>query len=330
MFACAKSATNPTDGMAIISFEKWMANNVPNAQKIDNIYIEYIDTTNRSTNDTTAQFKLNKSMLRMDYSGSGLNGTKFVCRSEEEARLLGSWATTTHYCDDYVVFSNGSATISEGLYYGLKNLQEGDSARIYMPAELGYKTSFGLNSAYNTSFSGYENYPVIMNVRLKNVVNDPVKFEYDSLARYAEKEWQLPAYDTIKKGMYIRFLYTNIGGYPIKKDSSVYVNFAQYFLEQDFLIETNMDSIKKLHPEGNKLNSNPIRITPGETGLGGIFQYGLTFMRKGEIAEFLITSEYAPDGNVGSPTSKPEILPYQPMKYWIKTFTDEEYKLLYK
>lgn len=327
--SCAEEYPSPTDGVARESFDRWMKNNVPGAVPVGDIYIEFVDTTARATLDSIVIPTLRQTYLLMDYTGRTLDGTMFTTRSSAVARLIGSWAVTTHYCDDYVLMENGSSVISQGFYQGLLQMRQGDSVRIYMPGELGYKVDFGYTNAYLNGSVQYKNFPVIMDVRLKNIVKFPEAFELKNLQEFAFKEWEQESRDTVYPGIYMRKLNYNYDGYKIGADSSVYVDYAEYYLGSDFLIRSNIDSLVKAHPEHSTTTSEnnrvPIKLDVGTTSYGEVFRQGLMKMRKGETAEFLVLAKNTSDGIQGNPSGKPEILPYQSKRFVIKAFTQQEY-----
>lgn len=330
--SCAEEYPNPTDGAARESFDRWIKNNAPGAVAVGDVYIEFIDTAARATLDSIVIPTLRQTYLQMNYTARMLNGTIFATRSFEVARLIGIWSEKVHYCDDYVLMLDGSTTISRGFYQGLRHLRQGDSARVYIPGNLGY-TDFGLNSSYNNgNVLEYKNFPVMMDVRLKNVVKHPEQFELKNLQAFALEHWGQEQRDTVYPGIYMRKLVYNYDGYQIGKDSNIYVNYAEYYLDSDFLIKTNIDSLAKAHPEYNNNSSNetnkvPIGMNPGNTdSYGRVFMEGLTRMRQGETAEFLVLSNNTKEGVLGNPSNKPELLPFQSKRFVFRVLTKKEYE----
>lgn len=326
--SCAEDYPNPTEGAARESFDRWIKNNAPQAVPIGDIYIDYIDTSARSTLDSIVIPTIRKSYVKINYTGRTLDGSIFVTRSEATAKLVGSWSVKTHYCDDYLILLNGSTTICQGLYQGITNMRQGDSVRIYIPSNLGYVADFGFVKNYLTSGVSYQNYPVMMDLRLQNVVEHPEAFELKNLQQIAFSQWKQESRDTVYPGIYMRKLNYNYDGYKITADSSVYVNYAEYFVDSDFLIRSNIDSVIRANPEytaKDETNKVPIQMQVGTTSYGEIFRQGLRRMRQGETAEFLVMAKNTKDGEQGNPSYTPEILPYQSRRFVIQALTKKQY-----
>lgn len=327
---CAKEYPDPNAGVARESFDRWIKSNAPEAVATQDVYIQFIDTASRATLDSIVIPASMQTYLLMDYTASTLNGNIFATRSVPVSRLIGIWSEKTHYCDDYVLAIDGSATISRGLYQGLTQMRQGDSARVYMPGNLGYN-DFGLSGSYTDNSVNYKNVPVIVDLRLKEVVKYPEQYELKNLQAFALKEWGQEQRDTVYPGIYMRKLNYNYDGYKITRDSSVWVNYAEYYLDSNFLIKTNIDSLAKAHPEYNSLASNevnrvPFKIQPGTTSYGEVFRQGLVKMRQGETAEFLVMAKNTKEGVMGNPNNKPELLPYQSKRFVIRVLTEQEYQ----
>lgn len=333
---CAKKQENPTAQWQQASFDAWMARNEPAAIRYGDIYIAYIDTSARvvarAKGDTLIVPSALASFIQTDYTGTMLSNTVFVARNKAISELVGSYSIGTHYCPDFVLLQQQSATFSTGLSQAMQYVRQGDSVRVFIPLPLAYDEPFGQNSAYLTSETKYLNFPVIINMRIKAVTNAPREFEVDSVNNFAALKWGQSVADTLAKGAYIRKIKENPTGSKIGRDSVVYFYFAQYFTD-DFLIKTNIDSLRKNSPEYTKQTTDnmsgfdlkPAKITVFNTELDRAYSIGLSHMRKGEIAEIVVISDYTESGVNGSPANIPEILPFQPRRYFLYALTDKEY-----
>lgn len=328
---CAQQTKEPVVEWQQASFDAWIAKNEPSAVRHGDLYIKYIDTTMRANLDSVVMLQFGQTYVQMDYTGRTLDENIFAIRSKALAELTGSYAVKTHYCDDFVLLQEQNATFSKGLALAMGYLRKGDSVQVFLPIPLSYNEAFGVNDAYRTSYTKYENFPVRMDLRIREFTNVPGLYEVDSVNRIAAKNWGMSIADTVTRGMYMRKIVTNPTGAEITKDSNVYFYFAQYFTD-GFLIKSNMDSVIKASPEytvpkgGNFTGTKPLPIKPFSSSLDQVFSYALSRMRKGEVAEVYTISLYTEDGNVGKTAGKPQILPYQPTRYLIKALTDQQYK----
>lgn len=324
MYSCAQSdnGEDTVKKLSRKSFDSWISINAPDAEPLKDIYIEYIERGDPAADQPV----LGNTYVRIDYTGRTLDGYVFVTRTDSISRLLGKFRYNTHYVPGFTAFRSDNPKVCPGLRTALDHMRTGDSVRIYIPTDQAYNQGGefdGADGAYRgQTFTGasYMSRPVIMEVRLNQVVYDPYTWEREWVEKYASREWGLVKADTL--GLFMRIIEANPEGDPLK-DSSAMIYFEQYFPD-GFLVSTNIDTVAKKHNvfvDNEEDTYNPIVVstTVGENYTEQkIYPIVVERMRKGETAEVIVMSLWT-YGNEGKPANNPEISPYQPLRYIIKT-----------
>lgn len=334
--SCAEKAETDITKYNRESFDGWMAKYAPSATPINEIYMEFVERGAAGNAAPIAEH----CYVRLNYTGRTFDQTIFVTRDQATSTLLGRFAYSTHYTDDYAQFSANNKKFCAGLRFALEQMREGDSARIYIPSNLGYASGSefpGGQYAYTGQQKpgggtmpgpayAYLMRPTIFDVRLKKVDYDPFVAERQRVEDYAKLNWGATKPDTL--GLFIRIIKENPTG-DLLKDSSAYMYYQQYFPDDNFLIETNVDSVARKHhvyTTDETASYEPILISSitGDVNVSNkAFFFAKERMRKGETAEVISISNWA-YGSVGVVSKTPEILPYQSVKYIVYTLTDEQ------
>lgn len=340
--SCAGSQDNPYSGMSQETFDAWIAKYAPETTKLESgVYIYYYERADNWESLDTAT--IDTSWLRMSYTGKNTSNDIFVTRYDSTARLLGTWLYTTHFVDNYLLYSEYTTNICSGLYDALSYMRAGDSVAVYIPSSLTYTTyAVSSNSAYLNSSVTYQYYPVIFNIALKEIVNDPYELELQRLNEWVAQNWGMSESDTIREGLYYRVLTENPDVYDITVDSSVTYWSTNYFLEDDQLISTNIQDTATYYgyyDSDESYYATSVDFSyitePEEDDEDGVVEINTTdatyqaipavmrLMRQGEKVEIVATSLYCA-GVYGSTTSTPEILPYQSQRFIIETVEDSD------
>lgn len=319
--SCAKESDDIGNRLARESFEAWVAKYAPEAyaNPYKDVYIEYIE---RETGDRAVPV-LGYTWLTVDYTGRTLDGDVFVTRIDSISRRVGSFAYTTHFCDDFLEYTSSSTKLCEGLRQALEQMRVGDSVRIYIPSDKAYGSSgMNINSGYEgESGVKYTSLPVVFDMRLRAVTSSPFIWERDSVTRYVEQRWDGDEYWRDTVGMYTRILKHNPTGDSIGQDSVVYVFYEEYFMD-GFLAATNIDTVAykwNVYDNSSGETYDALAVSPSmasNASTNNALYIALTQMKKGEVAEVVTVSTWA-HGDSGDASSTPEILPYQPMRYII-------------
>lgn len=336
MASCASEAPSLiTDPMYDEYFKKWVKKHAPEAIELENnIFVEYLKK-NDDPKDTTT-IKPRVSWVYFSYTLRTLNGDIFASRDSSLIRQVGTWRNNTHFVDAYMnIGSNDSySTLCVGAQYGMTKMKTGEHARFYIPAAAAYLSSMSVNSGYSGSSVTYIDNPVIFEVRIDKIVDNPTKFESDSVEQYAITKWGQFVKDTIFDGIYLNKTKVVPDGGYIGKDSVVLIDFTEFFTD-GFILNTNVDSIAKkydIYDSSNTSQYKPTSITAGGSyeDIDQAIVKAVLKMRRGERADILTVSKWTLKGNEGNVSNIPQIEAYQPRLFQIRIYTKEEEKELNK
>ncbi|MEG1413602.1 MAG: hypothetical protein RR980_00430 [Mucinivorans sp.] len=334
MFSCAKDPSSILDGAEQATFQAWIKKNDPQAEKKESgIYIKFYEHGNLGI----IVPKVDQSWLQLNYSLSMFDGSIAVTRDSSTSRLLGSWSPTTHFVDDFVAYYSKTTAftygrICEGLRDAFQYLRIGDSARIYIPSSLAYIDASPLsdNSGYVGQNVDYLNKPIYINVRVKDIINHPVEWEKNKVQDYARTRWGQLSKDSIAYGIYMRVIEDDPKALPITADSTVRYFFAERFLDHQ-LVLTNVESVAKAAKyyataAASRWNYSVTEFMPTdflEAKKDSTKQhlFGKIFlkMKAGQTVEVVSLSNWTSTGSSGDFTAVPQILPYEPRVYQIRT-----------
>lgn len=340
VMSCAKEGELPFLKMQQLSFYEWVTKNAPQATpfidkqgvKYEDIYVQY---KKRGTDIFEANRLKTYDWFYFDYTGYTLAQDIFTTRDSTTARTLGTWENTTHWYSDFLQYTSESNSLSNALYKVVEVLNPGDELRVYSSAYQGFRNGYmNINSGYMGSNSDYSTFPIYMDIKMGSIVKLPQDAELDSVNRYAKKEWNQTINDTIVKGIYMRKLREMPNGYAITEDTSVRIFYTQRFLD-NFMIKTNSDSIAKsegryVNPsssaEVEKVSYYPLQFIPSKKNspVSVVLNRAVLNMKKGEIADVITISSWSDQGNSGTFSTTPQVLPFQPTLYTIRVLTDKE------
>lgn len=332
--SCASETESNRIELADVSLREWLKKNDPEAELVNGVYMRFIERTKA---EKPVKAVLGESWIYVNYTAYTINGTVITSRNELTARNAGVWASTTHFCDDYFQYATRNTPhVTEGFNRAIAQMSVGDSVRVYVPMSLSFEYSMYGNASYINTAATYAGMPVYFDIRLNSVVEEPLTAETDSLDSFVKREWAKYTVDSIDTGLAMRRIIPNPTGDTITKDSTIYYNYAQYFLD-GFLIDTNMDSVAKKYNAYDPKKAEESYYIPSflapksmaEEEAKTIFKVGTRKMRRGETAEFITISVFG-QGNAGTPNGKPEVLPYQPTIYRIYVLTREQVDSLLK
>ncbi|MEG1037261.1 MAG: hypothetical protein RSE22_02765 [Mucinivorans sp.] len=336
VFAAAGCAGDPPsvlDGAAEETFTKWMQKYAPRAEKKSSgIYLDFIKRGNASF----VVPKENKSWMRLTYTLYTLNDVVAETRDSTLSMLMGYWSATTRFVDDLLPYRskahNGNTTICEGLRDAFQYLRVGDSVNIYIPVSLAYSNEVTLsgNSGYLGEVLSYQNRPIRLTVRLDEIINDPLVWEEEIVQDYARSKWGQLIKDTVAPGLYMRLLVDDPKGDPITTDSTVRYFFAERFMDHQLLL-TNVEKVSKAALYFNSETASqwsytvssmtPLELqnAKNDTTDKALYAKVFTKMKAGQTVEVLCTSRWTRLKNAGSQSAIPQVLPYEPRRFQIRT-----------
>lgn len=330
--SCGKDNPLEQSEFAEESFVTWLSKNDPDAVPfVDNggtvnrnIFLRFVE---RGPEPVDSQKLVDYAWFYSNYTGYTLDGTIFVTRDSLKSRLIGKWQNSTHWVDDFLQVYQGNSSFSPGLYKVIQTLRPGDSLRIYLQGSEAFQTyGMNINSGYRGETTNYVDFPLYFDIRIGKVVHTPLWAEQVTVNDYAAREWNLSINDTVKKGLYMNILKFRPDNDSIGRDSIIEFHYTQRFMDGFFITSTS-DSIAKAE---NRYNPASAENTSGETygvkrlapnennGLPRALYECLVKMRKGETAEIISVSTWTTQGNTGSFSYTPQIMPFQPIKYLVE------------
>lgn len=255
--ACSKSEEEPYIEKETRSFEAWMSKYIntdpdnPVAAKLTyGGYIQWL-----SSNDTIPEerpgwgdyVEINyRGMLLSDWDHTLEKGSMFVTRYREDAERMGTYTYYTHYAPQLVVNSRTNYLMG-GMQDALQLMKVGDVVRLYLPY-LQSETSSTILTM--TSGSGYDGetsnpslQPVIVEMELVSVIDNPQTLEENYVIEYADTAWGKTLADTVRQYVFINVDESTKTEYVATADSTVNLYYVARLAYDNFLIETNIDSV---------------------------------------------------------------------------------------
>lgn len=330
VMSCAKTPDFPINEVALVSFKQWMAINAPKAEMLSEdksgaIYIEYIHKAEPMHDSLIVKEDM---WFNMSYVGRRLDQTVFVTRDSTVSKNIKQWVNTTHWVYDFRQYKEGY-TISLGFDKLLPKLNTGDHVRVYFSTTNAFQASvMSVNDGYKGETTEYVGYPCYMDIKMGTTLSNPTAAQMDSVKNYAKTKWAQEIKDTVLKDVFMKKLVENPKGDSIGQDSTVNVWYRQNFLD-GFLIKTNNDSIAKIYGRSPENGSSSILSFSANTEgneVPAIFLKAIKKMRRGETAQFLVTSENSAQGALGDFTAKPQVMSYTPTIYTLEILTKEQLK----
>ncbi len=313
--SCAREETTNREQAQEEYLAKWVETNYPEAQKHPDgfYYISYPGT--KAGAKTPAQ----DNWVKIQAVGRTLDGHVFYNTDPELSKVLGTYSHLIHYVPEYLAYYEKSSKLTPAQYTALGMMAEGDSVKIIMPSRLGYKNK-GYSNSYgfggNVTLAAVK--PAILDMKLVEVVEDPLATERNQALRYAIDSLGLTANDTIGSGVYFKKLTSKPGNELLHKDSLAFINYAGYFLD-GFLIDTNIDTIAVRHNRYNPTSSStymPINLQyaliPALKQIYGVLRYE-------EEAVLVFDSRYG-FALAGNYASIPVIYGLTPLTCYIKVY----------
>ncbi len=176
-------------------FDEWMALNHPDLldnRQDDGYYIDLIsagDTSSRAIADTIC-------WVKYEFTGTDLAGNICLTRDELTAWQQGTFTTSTYYCPYYRLSSEDDFTTLEGTHLALINeltigdtstyLYNGAEFTLYMPSSLVGTSGLTGSGGYEGQYSLSALVPLIANIKILDVILNPVEIEGEDVDYFAE------------------------------------------------------------------------------------------------------------------------------------------------
>ncbi|MDL2319519.1 hypothetical protein LJC45_00095 [Alistipes sp. OttesenSCG-928-B03] len=318
------------------TFDLWIEKNHPQAERHENgMWYEWLSRGTRAGAAKPAE----GNFLMIEYTGRTLDGNIITHRSKEIAEAENTYTLKTRYTPHYLLYSPYQTAISKGEMDALAMMAEGDEIRIYMPAMLGYRDvsnfTYGYegwyNSSNNTNVKSVAGIPIIVDLKLVEVVTDPEARELAEVEAVA-KEWGATEDDKIEDGIYMKYVDRGTSDDKIGEDSTFYMTYTQRFLD-GFLLSTNDPDIalaelddwvaSNYTPTQYNASYGTSILTP--SAIQEVFKTGEIYY--GSTIKIVTTSDWAymlsglPLSQTSSYTyAGPVVFPYTPLVFEIKIY----------
>ncbi|MCC8087909.1 MAG: FKBP-type peptidyl-prolyl cis-trans isomerase [Rikenellaceae bacterium] len=207
--SCAKEKSEDNSENKYQSFLLWMNKYHPDVEMLyDGVFLEWLERG-------PGEVKLYEGYwIKIDYTGRTLDGSIYVTRDKSTAQKLGIFSTSNYYAPEYLPFFPGTieaeyyastANMAKGQAEVLKLMSEGDSVRLYLYADQAYPDGYSLMSGYAvTSSSVSINSSVIIDMKLSQVVPDPLILEKEMLGVFVIDSLGMDLEDYTEEGLYIK------------------------------------------------------------------------------------------------------------------------------
>jgi FKBP-type peptidyl-prolyl cis-trans isomerase len=254
----------------------------------------------------------------------GSYGRVFRTTDAALARQLNKFAYNTHFAP---VFRCDTPTVLQpALIEALKGMHVGDTVEVMSASWLAYGAS--RVTAVNGEEDLPANSPIIFTVALKEIAPDPKQRELDMVKSYVSSRPDfVPAKDSLGNelpGFYISYADTvplDTAHHYAATGDSVFVKYAGYYLQDGFLLDTDIDSVAK---SGWQMVTNDttyydyiFSATAENISTISAFHYALLRVAPGSWLEFVFTSDYGYGAVGNSGTTTRMVYPYTPLRFKI-------------
>lgn len=316
--SCANNEDEDMDVIRELAFDQWMLENNPQATKTDyGVYVEYIT----KSEDEDAISPEEDYWVFLNYTGYLINDAVFMTRDSLIASNIGTFEYTTHFAPEYTYIDED--IMIEGLIYLLQDMKAGDHVKAYIPGTLGYTSSIPASfySGYAGTSSVYTSAPIIFDLQLVGVVEDPEVYEQELVKEYALSNWGQAEEDYLVENLYLTKTDSLAGSVVATTDSVVYVYYKGYFLD-GFVFDTNIEELaEELERYSYDNDYTPLECTLSSTELIDAFIQAFSDEDRtisfNDSFSIVSTSDYTYEDD-GSSDGETIIQPYTPLVFDIQ------------
>lgn len=309
LYSCAQEKEEAANDVQKRILDAYVAEYYPSATKAPSGLV-YISKT-EGTGDTLENFN----GAYVQYTTKTLAGNYSSTNDIELAKRLGVYSKSKYYGPH--LYEIGYGTTSVGVEEMLLGMRTGGTVTAIVPPWLTAGAYGGSQSASESMFHTFE---------LKAVIKDIIKFQLDSMASYAKKNYS--GLDTTSYGFYFKKLNDSQKD-TIAKDATVNVRYVGRLLD-GFVFDTNIaDTAKKYgiystsrdYSVGESVTlAEDINTMTESSGLVKGFCMAVQKMKRYEEKAF--TMFYSNLGYAASGTDG--IGAYQPLIFWLYVDPKEE------
>jgi len=247
---CAKEAKSSTNEMEKEYIEAWLKVNYPNVHETGHgIYIlEDIPGTGAAYSG--------EDYVHLNYTTTDLEGTIASTTDKETSKRLGTFSEGKYY--GAKIWEVSDNTIPVGIEDMLSGMKIGGTRTAIIPAWLATYNRYKKDSDYikksvNTTTSIYT-------ITLEDAFDDIDKWEIDSLAAYAKRNYGLAPSDSLRKGFF--YISTKKADsdkeFPI--DTTIYINYIGRLLDGTVFDTSVADTAKFYGIYSSSRTYGPVEI----------------------------------------------------------------------
>ena len=251
---CAKEAKSSTNELEKEYLEAWLKVNHPDAVMSGaGIYIL------EDIPGTGAQYS-GQAYVRAESTVKDLNGSITSTTDPEISKRLGTFTQGNYY--GAKVLQVSESTVPIGVENLLTGMRIGGTRTALIPSWLLTYNRFKKDSDYLKRATGTATY--IYTITLKEIFDDPEKWELDSLATYAFRNYRLSGADTVRTGFYyIRTQEpTRYSEFP--SDTTIYINYIGRLLDGTVFDTSIADTAKFYGIYSPSGSYGPVKISWAE------------------------------------------------------------------
>ena len=328
--ACAKDPKTGKNEAAKRYLESWVMLNHPDATQTP--LGAYILEETPGTGDAAGSYE-NYPYVRVNCTITSLSGAVSLTTDERLSRQLG-----THTEDGYygpIVWCRANHSLVAGLEESVAALRCGGSRKVVLPGWLmGADSQTGQAILYDTAQEYLDNItggsPAIYTISLEEVIPDIVKWETDSVDRYAARNFPgTTVLDTLARGVYYKRTGAPSSEDKFKNDTTIYVNSIGRRLDGVVFDTSIADTAKFYGIYSASRTYGPVTIkwygsegshsditmtTPGSSSASSVvsgFSYGLDQMHPHESGSVIFYSKWG----YGTRSAGDAIPAYSPLRF---------------
>ncbi len=306
LFSCAQEVEESDRSVQERILNAYVDLNCPQAKRLDNgiVMMESLEGTGDTLNKYESGF--------FKYSIRTLGGLYSETNEEELAKVLGWYSNSNYYGPKlYEIGYNRNYAGLEDVMY---KMREGGKVSFILPPWMTYTSD---ENSWNLNFS------TIYELELKEVVNNILTWQQDTMKAYARTHY--PGLDTLKSNFYFKMLHD--AGTDTIDNGTVKVRYVGRLLD-GWVFDTNIaDTAKKygIYDNTNEYNAlevlynEDVKQMKDDNSLVEGFVMAIKEMSYGDKAFTMFYSEYGygadGSGKIGA---------YQPLTFWMYIEPDED------
>jgi len=283
--ACDRIVEDPR-GDEMARLQAWLqVHNITTVPTATGLY--YLNTL-----EGTGNSPVDDNWMVYSFVSRNLDDVVYETTNKDTALLYDMFSAKKHYVPTFRQYLSKTSQF-KGLAEGLGMMKEGGKARLIIPSSL------GANGSYTT---------MIYDIDFKKVVEDPEKYERDSIVSYLSHHL---GYTNVVDSIYFKDSIPGTGSLLVANDTVVTVKYVGKYLD-GVVFDTNIKTIGAANGITVSDKDTLLKFKVGSTEVINGYSIALKQMKKGGVAKVII-----PSISAYGVTGKSPILPYEPLLFEI-------------